>query len=365
VRSRGVAEREDRSDRVAHLERLDATPAGVSRPLTFMKTCRRLRLGKRLRDNNGLRKLLVAWAVLGLLLVAGGSALAVSAGLPLAVQTGASSMCGRAARPPDKWRHVVWIWMENASFGEIMGGSSAPSLHRFARQCGLATNYHAITHPSLPNYIAATSGSDWKISDDEPPASHPLPEASIFSQLTAAGMSWRSYEQSMPSNCDRSSSGLYAVKHNPAAYYTPIRGQCRKWDVPMGTTTSGRLLADLHNDRLPSFSFVTPNLCDDMHSCPIVIGDAWLHRWVTEIVGSTAYRSLTAVLFVTFDEGSARSNRVVTLVISPTTPPGTRSSTRFDHYSLLKSTEQLLRVPTRLGHAADASTLSMRTAFHL
>jgi phosphatidylinositol-3-phosphatase len=319
----------------------------------------------RVRDNDDLRRLLVGGAVLGLLLVAGASALAVSAGLPLAAERGVGSMCGRRARPPAKWRHVVWIWMENASFGEIMGGSSAPSLQQFARQCGLATNYHAITHPSLPNYIAATSGSDWKIRDDEPPASHALPEASIFSQLTAAGMSWRSYEESMPSNCARSSSGLYAVKHNPAAYYIPIRGQCRERDVPMGTTSSGRLLADLQNDRLPSFSLLTPNLCDDMHSCPIAIGDAWLRRWVTEIVGSTAYRSSTTVVFVTFDEGSARSNRVVTLVISPTTPPGTKSSTSFDHYSLLKTTEQLLGVPTRLGHAADASTLSMRTGFHL
>jgi phospholipase C len=319
----------------------------------------------RVRDNDGLRRLLVGGAVLGLLLVAGGGDVAVSAGLPIAAERGVRSMCGRTARPSARWRHVVWIWMENASFAEIMGGSSAPSFHQFARQCGLATNYHAITHPSLPNYIAATSGSDWKISDDDPPASHPLLEASIFSQLTAAGMSWRSYEESMPSNCARSSSGLYAVKHNPAAYYTPIRGQCRKWDVPMGTTSSGRLLADLQNDGLPSFSFLTPNVCDDMHSCPIAIGDAWLHRWVTEIVGSTAYRSSTTAVFVTFDEGSARSNRVVTLVISSTTPPGTRSSTSFDHYSLLKTTEQLLGVPTRLGHAADASTLSMRTAFHL
>jgi len=87
--------------------------------------------------------------------------------------------------------------------------------------------------------------------------------------------------------------------------------------------------------------------------------------WVTEIVGSNAYRSSTTALFVTFDEGSARSNLVVTQVISPTTPPGTKSSTRFDHYSLLKTTEQLLGVPTRLGQAADASTLSMRTRFHL
>src|SRR6202008_155475 len=132
----------------------------------------------------------------------------------------------------------------------------------------------------LPNYLAATSGSDWGIGDDNPPSSHPLARTSIFGQLAAAGTRWRSYAESMPSNCDLSSSGRYAVKHNPAAYYTGLRTQCGRRDLPMGTTSSGSFTSDLGRNRLPAFSFVTPDLCHDMHDCPVATGDRWLQRWI-------------------------------------------------------------------------------------
>jgi len=313
-----------------------------------------------------MRRPLFAAAVLAALVLGSGRPGAAVAERSASAATGTrSAPCGTETRRPRRWKHVVWLWMENASYEEIVGSSSARYLTQLARQCGLATNYHAITHPSLPNYIAATSGNDWGIGDDNPPASHPLSRASIFGELAAAGMTWRTYEESMPSNCDRSSSGGYAVKHNPAAYYTGIRKQCAAWDVPMGSTASGPFLSDLRGDRLPSFSFVTPNLCDDMHDCPRATGDAWSRRWIARLLASPAYRSGTTVLVVTFDEGSGASNRVATLVVSPTTPPGTRSSTRFNHYSLLKTTEQLLGIQTHLAHAGDASTSSMRSAFHL
>lgn len=251
--------------------------------------------------------------------------------------------------------------MENASYGDVVGSSSAPYLNRLARECGLATNYHGVAHPSLPNYVAATSGDTWGIADDDPPSSHPLARPSLFSQVAAAGLTWRSYEESMPSRCDLSSSGGYAVKHNPAAYYTGLRGACAKWDVPL----AGHLLPDLRRNRLPAFAFVTPNLCHDMHDCPTSAGDAWLARWVPRILASPGYRAGGTVLFVTFDEGGDDSNRVATVVVSPSTRPGTRSARRFDHYSLLKTTEQLLGIGTHLAHAGDHSTASMRSAFHL
>lgn len=70
----------------------------------------------------------------------------------------------------------------------IVGNPSAQYLNQLAKECGLATNYSAITHPSVPNYLAATSGSDWGIADDNPPAAHPLAHANIFSQVAAPGM---------------------------------------------------------------------------------------------------------------------------------------------------------------------------------
>lgn len=254
-----------------------------------------------------------------------------------------SRPCGWEAQPPQHWQHVVWIWMENKSFGQV---SSAPYLSRLANGCGVATNYAAVAHPSLPNYLAATSGSDWGIRDDADPSAHPLAQPSIFGQTD-----WRSYEESMPSNCDRTSSGLYAVKHNPAAYFTPLRAQCRKWDVPLG---------ELQPARLPSFTFITPNLCNDMHDCPVGTGDAWLARWVPRILSGSDYRSGRTALFITFDEAEDRSNRVVTVVVAPSTRPGTRSAARFTHYSLLKTTEDMLGLP-HLGHAGA----SMLRAFRL
>src|SRR5581483_11136587 len=164
---------------------------------------------------------------------------------------------------------------------------------------------------------------------------------------------------------DLASSGGYAVKHNPAAYYVGIRSRCRRWDLPLGTTSSGSLASDLAHNRLPAFSFVTPNLCDDMHDCPVATGDAWLRRWIPRIVSSAGYQSGTTVLFITFDEGTTGANRVATIVVSPSTRPATTSATAFDHFSLLKTTEQLLGLQGRLAHAGDSSTHDMRSAFDL
>lgn len=274
---------------------------------------------------------------------------------------GAGRPCG-TAKPPKVWRHVIWIWMENNSYGQVVGNRSAPYLNGLARRCGLATNYQGVAHPSLPNYIAATSGDPWGIGDDGPPSEHRVSRRSIFGQVAGAGKTWRSYEESMPRNCDRESSGLYAVKHNPAAYYTGDERRCLRWDVPLGTTSSGNLISDLRHDRLPEFAFVTPNLCDDMHNCGVAAGDAWLARWVPRIVSSSGYRSGGTVLVITFDEGEGGSDQVATIVVSPSTNPGTVSAVSFTHYSLLKTTEELLHLRV-LGQARLAA--SMRRAFGL
>jgi hypothetical protein len=273
--------------------------------------------------------------------------------------------CGTAATPPTTYQHVIWIWMENKSYGQIIGSSEAPFENQLAQQCGLATNYTAVTHPSLPNYIAATSGDYWGISDDNAPASHPLAVPSIYSQVRAAGKEWREYEENAPGNCPQASAYPYAVKHDPAAYYTGIHNDCLNWDVPMGTTSGGSFLNDLNSNSLPAFAFITPDMCHDTHDCSVATGDGWLKSWITLILTSAAYKSGNTALFLTWDEDDGSStNRVVTVVVSPSTRPGTTSSTAFTHYSLLKTTEQMLGITTYLGHAGDPGTVSMRSAFN-
>jgi hypothetical protein len=258
---------------------------------------------------------------------------------------------------------VVWIWLENRTYQAVLGSSSsAPRLSSYASKCGLATHYDAITHPSLPNYLAATSGSTGGVTSDCGPASCPQRRASLFGQVDAAHLQWRSYEESMPSRCDPSPSGRYAPKHNPAAYFTPQRQRCQSWDVPLGSSSAGAFATALAHRTLPSFAFVTPDLCNDGHDCSTATADRWLGGWLDRITASPAYGAGDTTVFVTWDEGVGSDQHIATVVIAPTVPSGMRSAASYTHYSLLRTTEELLGLG-RLG--AAASSRSMRTAFRL
>jgi len=272
----------------------------------------------------------------------------------------AKGPCGSRAGTPVKVAHVIWIWFENHAAGEIVANPAAPRTTRLAGECGFAASYYAVAHPSLPNYLAATSGGTQGVTDDGPPSAHPVHSMSLFAQAASA----RSYEESMPAPCALTDTYPYATKHNPEAYYLGARARCRTGDVPLGTTKHGALATALANESLPAFSFVTPNLCNDMHDCSVATGDAWLGTWLSTITRSRSYRAGNTVVFVAWDEddGSA-ANRVPLLVISPWTRPGTRSNTRFTHYSLLRTTEELLGIRAHLGNAATAT--SLRSAFGL
>lgn len=239
--------------------------------------------------------------------------------------------------------------LENVGYS-VVGSASAPYFNQLGSRCALATNYVAVSHPSLPNYIALTSGSTQGITDDGEPSSHPLNTPSIFSQL---GSDWKALVESMPGACDHVTSGEYAARHNPAVYFTTIASRCRRSDVPL------RLPLNLG----AGFTMIVPNVCDDMHSCPVATGDAWLRRFVPLILSCPQYQARSLVLFITFDESdSSASNQVPTLVIAPSTRKGERVGTRFTHYSLLRTTETLLHVGL-LGQARTAP--SMVAPFHL
>ncbi len=248
--------------------------------------------------------------------------------------------------------------MENKPYGSVIGSANAPYENALAKGCGLATDYRAITHPSLPNYLAATGGSTFGVTDDAGPSSHRISETSLFQQLNQADLSWRAYDESMPTACDLNPSGRYAVKHNPATYYTAVRQQCAVDDVQL----EGHLSKDIAMGDLPSFAFVTPNLCDDTHDCSVQTGDAWLATWVPRIVAGPNYSSGNTVIVLTWDEGVGATNLIPTVVIGPSVPIGTRSAVALNHYSLLLTTEKLLGLP---GIGAAAAATSMTSAFDL
>jgi len=205
--------------------------------------------------------------------------------------------------------------------------------------------------------------------DCNPSAACSTDANSIFAQVP----SWKGYMESMTTNCQTTGFIGYAVRHNPPPYLSSLAG-CSTFDVPYTD-----LQSDLDNDTLPAFSFITPNSVNDMHDGPdpgaIQHGDAWLATELPKILASAAYDSGTTAIFITFDEGAGgsigedcaanpadQSCHIATIVISPSTPPGIASDRLFTHYSLLKTTQQMLGVK-RLGQARRSR--SMRHPFRL
>jgi phospholipase C len=316
-----------------------------------------------------MRTRLLALAVALPLLAGAPAAMAAVSGAGPAASAAASGPCGTMTSPP-AYTHVIWLWLENHSYDTIIGSLQAPYLNALATECGLATNYHNITHKSLPNYVGATSGLGYQALAKFTGDCSPLPGCvtsapSIFGQ----GETWKAYQESMPSDCDTKNSGEYAVHHNPAPYFSTLAG-CAASDVPYT-----RLARDLAAGTLPAFSFITPNLLDDMHTGTIAEGDKWLAASLPAILDSHEYTDGSTAVFITWDEGHGgtvgekcaaskadESCHIATIVISPSTKAGARSATLFNHYSLLRTAEQLLGLPL-LGKAA--SYPSMVPAFGL
>ncbi|OLC49621.1 MAG: hypothetical protein AUH80_00970 [Chloroflexi bacterium 13_1_40CM_4_65_16] len=249
--------------------------------------------------------------------------------------------CSDSPSPGKTQRHVFLIVMENHTPEQALSG---PFMASLADKYGVAENYHAITHPSVPNYLALTSGSTWGVTDD---SFHVLPRADLGTQLTKAGVTWRAYMEGMTTGQCIDSPTPYDPGHNPFAYYG---GQC-----PPNVVPHDSLAADLAGDT-PRFVWITPDDCHNTHDCDVSVGDDWLRREVAQITASKAFKS-NGVLFITYDEDdSTADNRVLTIVVTPDL--GHRTSAReYTHYSLLATIEDLLGVE-RLGQAKTASAMT-------
>lgn len=291
-------------------------------------------------------------------------------------QPAAADPCGQAVAAPQTYQHVIVIVFENQNLSDIIGSPNTPYTTQLADECGLATQDFAVARPSLPNYIALTSGSTQGITDDSPPKSHPLSVENIFDQVAAAGSAWRQYSSMMPANCDAANdpaapNSYYVVHHEPALYYTDLATSCPTSSVPLGTTTIGALNADLANDTLPALSWIGPS--DDGGDTALggevdpVLGDAFLRDWVAEITSSTAYHSGTTAILITWDEGDFTHasgdpayQNVPLIAVAPSIATGTATSVPMNHYAVLRAAESMLGLPP-LGAAGDPTTPDLRT----
>jgi phosphatidylinositol-3-phosphatase len=254
--------------------------------------------------------------------------------------------------------HVVVIVMENETSNAIIGNPHAPFLNDLADHYSLASEYSALFHPSLPNYIALTSGSNQGITDDRSPpsAGYAVSAVNLADRIEASGRTWKLYGESMPSPGYASDVGLYATRHVPFLYYKDIlddRARRTSHIVPFT-----RLAGDFSSAvTTPDFAFVTPNLRDDMHDAPVAVGDAWLARVVPAILASPAFTTTRSLLVITWDEGVGADQHVTTILAGSGARIHYRSSRPYDHYSLLHTIEADWGLRPLTGNDARAATM--------
>jgi phospholipase C len=246
--------------------------------------------------------------------------------------------------------------MENRDYSSVIGSSDAPYVNGLAARSGLATSSYAVGHPSLPNYLALLAGSTFGVNSDCTDCT--VGATNLIDQLESAGISWRAYMEDMPSPCfTGAQADGYAKKHNPFVYFDDIVNDPSRCSnvVPFS-----RFDGDVASGTLPDFIWITPNLCNDGHDCSTATADSWLAGDIPAILNSLGRGG---ILFLTWDEGegttgccgTAAGGHIVTIVAGPGAKSGVTLTTSVDHYSILKTIEELYGTNTLRGAACTCT----------
>ncbi len=253
-------------------------------------------------------------------------------------------------------RKVLVFMVENHSLGEMQ--AQMPWTDALAHRYGYATSYHAMTHPSLPNYLAIAGGSTFGVQDDADPSSHPISGPSVFGEALATGHTARLYAEDMPGTCVTVPAGQYAVKHNPWTYFVDERAACGRYDVPL----TG-LASDARAGTLPDAGMVIANMCHIAHDCPLSTADAWLRSNVGPVLAGPDFTRGRLVVVITADEDDqSGDNTVLTVVASKEMPAHEVVGSPLSHLSLSRLYAEVLGFSPLRG-AATAPSLAR--AFHL
>ena len=259
---------------------------------------------------------------------------------------------------------VVVVMEENHGYAQVIGNSAMPYFNSLAQQGAVATQYFADTHPSIGNYLELTMGA-MPTNDDNFPGT--LSGDNLARQIVAAGKSWKTYQEDLPSaGYLGGDSGNYLKHHNPFAFFT---------DVINDSSQAARMVpfaqfgADLNSGTLPAFSFVVPNQIDDADTCPgstncsdaAVLGqaDQWLRSNIAPLIANSQFQS-RGLLLIVFDEAdlsdTARGGGHVALVaLGPKANAGVQSSTFYQHENTLRTICDALGLGTCPGSGASVS----------
>lgn len=260
-----------------------------------------------------------------------------------------------------EFEHIVTVVFENREFGTVVNNRQMPYFNELAKSYALLTQHYAVTHPSLPNYLALIGGQTFDLTYDCTTCAYDAP--SLPDLIEASGRTWRAYEEDMPSPCFKGAeAGNYVMKHNPFMYFSPIsadKERCERSVVPLG-----QLEGDLATGNLPNYSFITPNTCNDAHDCALGVADDWLKALMVRLLPALDVGAKPYLIVITWDEGQgtqsccglppAGGGRVATILVSLEVKAGFEDATPYTHYSMLKTIAEAWHL-SYLGHAADSA----------
>lgn len=283
--------------------------------------------------------------------------------------TGMSSASGSPSNPPAptagaQQESVVVVMEENHGYEDVIGNSAMPYLNSLAQQGALATQYYADAHPSIGNYLELTTGEIATIDDN---FSGTISSDNLAREIVAAGKSWKTYQEEIPSaGYLGGDSGNYIKHHDPFSFFT---------DVINDPSQTARIVpftqfsADLSSNALPAFSFVVPSRIHDAHSCPTGVtcsdtdlltqADQWLQANIAPLLNNPQFQN-GGLLLILFDEASLIDVRhfgghVPLIAVGPKARAGARSAVLYQHENTLKTICVALSLGTCPGAGASAS----------
>jgi acid phosphatase len=239
--------------------------------------------------------------------------------------------------------HVILVVMENHSYDEVR---TLPYIASLIGKYSSFSQSFAVTHPSQPNYLALWAASTLGNTDDTcPPPGSPFTAANLGKSCEAAGLTWKSYCENLPSvgsTACASSDNLYRRKHHPSPDFSNL-SHAKEFPYT-------QLATDVAAGTLPALSFVVPNMCNDMHDCSGSTGDTWLSHNLPAMISAVGPRGL---VILTWDEDDkSSSNQILTVFAGPLVKSNFVSSQRITHYTVVRT------ICDALGLAAFANASS-------
>jgi phospholipase C len=262
--------------------------------------------------------------------------------------------------------HIVIITFENKEIDKIIDNPYMPTFNMYARDYTLLTQFYAVTHPSLPNYLVMIGGDTFNITSDCKDCFIKAP--SLPDLIEASGRTWKTYQEDMQNPCalGNQDQNEYVQKHNPFVYFDAIRlnkARCQQSVVPLD-----QLQTNMQAGTLPNFLFISPSMCNNAHNCKLMITDAWIANLLDQLIPALEKQSQKYLIILNWDEGqdngscrglpSKGGGRIAVVLISPLVKNHFEDSTPYSHYSILKTILAAWHLPY-IGRTAQDSIAVM------